>query len=84
MTTITLTDPQLIEQLRRDGAGEFRDPSGRVLGRFTVEPDEAPEALLLPPPGFVSPFTDEQRREFRKQVSGRSHADVLRDLKARS
>ena len=84
MSDITVTDPALIEQLRHANGTVLRDPDGRVLGRFTVEPDEAPEALFLPPPGFVSPFTDEQRREFRKQVSGRSHAEVLRDLKARS
>lgn len=28
-----IADPALIEQLLRDGAGECRDPSGRVLMR---------------------------------------------------
>lgn len=84
MTTITITDPALIEQLRHANAAVLRDPDGRVLGRLVVEPDEAPEALFVPPPGFVSPFTDEQRREFRKQVTGRPLADILRDLEKRA
>lgn len=80
MTTITITDPALVAQLLRVEVGELRDPDGRVLGRFLVEP----EGVFLPPPGFVSPFTDEQRREFRKQVSGRPLKDVLRDLEKRA
>ena len=87
MTAITITDPAVIEQLRRADAIELRDPSGRVLGRFLVEAGVEPEGVegvFLPPPGFVSPFTDEQRREFRKQVSGRPLKDILRDLEKRA
>ncbi len=49
MTAITVTDPALIERLRHDGVGEFRDPDGRVLMRFTATP---PGDL---PHGVVSP-----------------------------
>ena len=84
MTPITITDPALIEQLRRADATELRDPDGRVLGRFIVDREEVPEGIFLPPPGYESPFTDEQRCEFRKQVTGRPYAEVLRDLRNRS
>ena len=80
MTAITITDPAVIEQLRHADAVELRDPDGRVLGRFLVEADAEPEGMFLPPAGSASPFTDEQRREFRKQVSGRPLKDILRDL----
>ena len=76
MTAITITDPALIEQLRRDGVGEFRDPSGRGLMRFTATP---PGDL---PPGVVSPFTEEVLAEQRKDLTGRPLADTLRDLQA--
>ena len=80
MTAITITDPAVIEQVRHSDAIELRGPDGRVLGRFHVEAGVEPEGMFLPPPGFVSPFTDEQRREFRKQVSGRPLEEILRDL----
>ena len=80
MTPITITDPALIEQLRRADATELRDPDGRVLGQFLVES----EGVYLPPPGYESPFTDEQRREFRQHVTGRPTEDVLRDLRKRA
>ena len=80
MTPITITDPALIEQLRHADATELRDPDGHVLGRFVVERDEVPQGVFLPPPGYQSPFADEQRREFRKQVTGRPLSDILRDL----
>ena len=41
MTAITITDPKLIEQLRRVDTTELRDPDGRALGRF-VAPDSVP------------------------------------------
>ena len=77
MTAITITDPAVIEQLRRDGVGEFRDPTGRVLMRFTA----TPSGDL--PPGVVSPVTDEVLAERRKDLTGRPLADILRDLQAR-
>ncbi len=77
MTTITIDDPKLIEQLLRDGAGEFRDPSGRVLMQFKATP------MGELPPDIVSPFTDEVLAERRKDLTGRPLADILRDLQAR-
>ena len=74
MTTITLTDPALVEQLRAAGIVEFRDPDGRVLGNFTVVDFGAL------PPGVVSPFTDEELAERRKVRTGRPLADILKDL----
>ena len=76
MTTITITDPAVIEQLRRDGVGEFRDPTGRVLMRFTA----TPSGDL--PPGVVSPFTEEVLAERCKDLADRPLADILRDLPA--
>ncbi len=77
MTMITITDPALIERLLQEGFGEFRDPSGRVLMRFTATP---PGDL---PPGVASPFTEEALAERRKDLTGRPLADILRDLQAR-
>ena len=77
MTVITITDPALIERLLREGFGEFRDPDGRVLMRFTATP---PGEL---PPGVVSPFTEDVLAERRKDLTGRPLADILRDLQAR-
>jgi len=76
MTAITITDPALIEQLLHEGCGEFRDPTGRVLMRFT--------ATLSGdlPPGVVPPFTEEVLAERRKDLTGRPLADILRDLRA--
>lgn len=74
MTTITITDPALVEQLLRDGAGVFRDASGRVLMKFRAT------AIGEPPPGVVSPFTEEVLAERRKDLTGRPLADILRDL----
>lgn len=76
MTAITLTDPALIERLLEEGTGEFRDPSGRVLMRFTATP---PGDL---PPGVASPFTEDVLAERRKDLTGRPLADILRDLQA--
>ena len=85
MTTITITDPVLIEQLVKAGAGEFRDATGRVHGQFAVlhadADSESPrEGMFLPPPGFVSPITEGERRENRKQLDGRPLKDILRDV----
>lgn len=77
MTTITLTDPTLVEKLLREGFGEFRDPDGRVLMRFTATP------FGELPPGVASPFTEEVLAERRKDLTGRPLADILRDLQAR-
>ena len=77
MTAITITDPKVIEQLLEEGFGEFRDPSGRVLMKFTATP------FGDLPPGVVSPFTEEVLTERRKDLTGRPLADIQRDLQAR-
>ena len=77
MTAITITDPSLIERLLREGSGEFRDSSGRVLMKFTLTP------FGELPPGVVSPFTQEVLAQRRKDLTGRPLPDILRDLQAR-
>jgi hypothetical protein len=77
--SITITDPELIDQLLSvSEVVEVKDASGRVLGTFAAEP------FGKPPPGFKSPFTDEQLDEFAKQRTGRPLADILRDLEKRA
>ncbi|MBY0513100.1 MAG: hypothetical protein K2P78_04215 [Gemmataceae bacterium] len=77
--SITITDPALLAQLRQAGGivTELKDPEGNVLGAFVVE------AVGVPPPGFQSPFTEEQRAAMMKERSGRPLKDILRDLEAR-
>ena len=69
MTTITITDPALIEQLLRDGEGEFRDPTGRVLMRFTASGTEPDESSLRRPP-----YTRDDVRRFREQLEAARRA----------
>jgi len=59
MTPITITDPALVEQLRRVEATELRDPDGRVLGRFT-----ASEGVRSGRPAY----TRDDVRRFREQL----------------
>ena len=44
MSAVTITDPALIEQLRRADVAEFRDSEGRLLGRFTAATPAKPPA----------------------------------------
>ncbi len=65
MTVITITDPTLIEQLRHADAVEFRDPDGRVLGRFPSSnngPSEQPT------------YTRDDVRRFREQLEAARRA----------
>ena len=76
--SITINDPELLAMLRSaEEALEFVDPDGRALGTFA-----ATEFGRLPP-GIVSPFTDSELAERRKNRTGRPLADILRDLQAR-
>jgi hypothetical protein len=76
--SITITDPNLIAQLRQAGAiVELKDPDGNFLGSFHME------GLGKLPPGVKSPFTDEERAAMRKERTGRPLKDILRDLEAR-
>jgi hypothetical protein len=76
--SITVTDPTLLAQLRQaSDVVELTDPDGNVIGTF------AAGGLGVLPPGVKSPFTDEERAEFRKQRTGRPLKDILRDLEGR-
>ena len=76
--SITINDPELLDKLRNaEAALEFVDPDGRALGTFA-----ATEFGRLPP-GVVSPFTEAEMAERRKNRTGRPLAEVLRDLQAR-
>ena len=76
--TITITDPALLAQLTAaNGLVELKAPDGRTVARFVTE------NFGKPPPGFVSPFTDEELEERRKERTGRPLKDILRDLEAR-
>lgn len=59
MTPITITDPALVEQLRRAEATELRDAEGRVLGQFT-----ASGAVRSKRPAY----TRDDVRRFREQL----------------
>ena len=76
--TITIIDPDLLAQVRAiEGNCELRDAEGHLVGYIKPPP------LAPLPPGVESPFTEEQRAEFRKQRRGRPLKDILRDLEAR-
>jgi cytochrome P450 len=62
VTRITLTDPVLIDQVQHAEAVEFRDPSGRVLAKFSA----APTTDALPPERPA--YTRADVREFREQL----------------
>lgn len=57
MTTITITDPTLLEQLRRVDATELRDPDGQLLGEFAPIRRSRPAGM-----------TRADVREFREQM----------------
>lgn len=77
MSSIAITDQQLVLQLETTGYAVLTDASGRIIGRFL------PEGIGKLPPGVKSPFTEEELAERRKDRSGRPLADILRDLEAR-
>ena len=76
MTTITITDPALIEQLRRDDPVVLRDPGGRVLGEYASRRRERPAGM-----------TRADVREFREQMEAAARKaeaepiDETRDFK---
>ena len=57
MTTITITDPALIERLRRADSVVLRDPDGGVLGEYAARRRERPAGM-----------TRADVREFREQM----------------
>jgi hypothetical protein len=75
--TIVITDPKLLEQLAQAPKNaDIRDGNGNFIGTFT-------RPVCAPPPGYKSPFTDEEIEERRKQPDGRKLEDILRDLEKR-
>jgi hypothetical protein len=72
--TIVITDPKLLEQLvQAQKTVDIRDGNGNFIGTFA-------RPVCAPPPGYKSPFTDEQIEEFRKQPDGRRLEEIIRDL----
>ena len=76
--TVTITDPELIAQLRKIAdTVELVDPDGNTLGLF----DGGNLGRL--PPGVKSPLSDEELAERRKHRTGRTLAEIFADLQAR-
>ncbi|MBA4065127.1 MAG: hypothetical protein C0501_15715, partial [Isosphaera sp.] len=77
VTTITITDPELLAKLAAaDGQIIFQGPAGQLVK--TVET----VAVGKPPPGFKVPVTDEQLAEARKnRAAGRPIGEVIKELK---
>lgn len=73
--SITITDPTLLAQLAAaGGVVQLTDPSGGVIGVLHKEP------FGVPPPGYVFPISDEELARRRAETTGRSLAEILRDL----
>jgi len=77
--SITITDLALLDEIRRSpGETALESPDGEPVGAAHVA------HIGLPPPGWKSPFSDEEMAERRKdRTPGRPLADILRDLRAR-
>ena len=72
-----LMDATLSDKLRSTSeVVELTDEAGRVLGVYT------PIRVHVPPPGFQFPITDEELDRRNQVRTGRSLADILRDLNA--
>ncbi len=63
MTPITITDPALIEQLRRVDATDLFDPDGHVLGQFSASDGDSAES-----PSERPTYTRDDVRRFREQL----------------
>jgi hypothetical protein len=75
--SLTITDPDMLAKLVAGEWVEFKDSTGKVMGRLHAE---LPGKL---PAGFKLPFTEEELAEHRKERSGRPLAYIMRDLQAR-
>ena len=72
-----LMDATLSDKLRSTSeVVELTDEAGRVLGVYT------PIRVHVPPPGFQFPISDEELDRRNQVRTGRSLADILRDLNA--
>lgn len=78
VTTITITDPQLLAQLAAaDGPIVFRGPTGDTVKTL------APVSLGAPPAGFQPAIGEEELARRRLESTGRGAADILNDLRAK-
>lgn len=76
VTTITITDPQLLAQLAAaDGPIVFRGPTGDTVKTL------APVPLGAPPAGFQPAISDEELARRRLESTGRGVADILNELR---
>lgn len=77
--TITITDPVLLEQLRAvTDTVAVRGPDGTVVAMLS------PPNKFMPPPGFVLPYSEEElTRRWAEEPTGRTLADIIRDLEDR-
>ena len=74
MSTIIL-EPQAAKQFTEvSGQTEVRDDTGRLCGLF----------FPAPPPPYEPSFTEEELDRIAAEPCGRSLAEILADLKARS
>lgn len=77
-TTVTITDPELLEKLASsDGLIVFRDSAGHTIRM--AEP--VPCGQL--PAGIKSPFSDAEIEEARKQPDGSPLSEVWKRIHAR-
>lgn len=75
VTTIVISDPELLAKLAAaQGQIVFQTADGHHVR--TVEPVAVGTATK-----FKSPFTDKELDEFSKERTGRSLAEILKDLK---
>ncbi len=75
MTTITITDPALLQQLiDARGTVILCDPAGNEL--LT-----SGKTFCDPPEGYVPPFSENDMVRMSQNREGRPLADILRDLR---
>ena len=73
---VTINDPELVAILERATEKfEVTDPTGRILGTFTLE------GTGRLPAGYQIPFTDAEIEERRKVRTGSPIKDILHDLR---
>lgn len=77
--SITINDPALLAQLKAvNGPVDLRGPDGEFL--FTITPP-----FGKPPPGFVSPISDEEfQRRREKYRDGKPLSEILKRLESTS
>ncbi len=78
VTTIVIDDPELIAKLAAaEGQIVFRSATGQDVRTVETVP------FGKPPPGFKIPLSDEEMERRRLEKSGRSLAEILKDLETK-